>query len=144
MGESKAGKRIIRWLYTLAFGSIPLLASAAVHNLVAGDSSFDVFQNPPELSIFALVVSATVIADIFETAPIIGWNGVQAVIILVMILCLAYAAFLYAFCVREIIGGPGLPDLHHGILLHSSRLAGSCGVTCTVIEVWIARKEALT
>lgn len=145
--KNKALIRILRWWYTVTFATIPFLASIAINHLRTQPAG-DEFQNAADLCVFTLVISATVIADLFETGPVIGWSIFQPFVALPLSLCLSYSAFLYGFSAFLYGFGVQMPKENvrpefskEGMFFQSSRLAMVCAAVCTIVELVIAIKE---
>ena len=139
-GQNYRTNRIVRWLYTVVIGALPLLVSLVAHHL-RSRPAMDAFHNPPELSVFTLVLSTTVLIDISESGPTIGWINLQVIIVLIMSLFLSYAAVLYGSSV-EIPGVDRNSVISRDIMVnHASYLALICVGICTIIESLIALKE---
>ena len=66
---NKSINRLERWYWNVILGATPLLVSCLIHRS-RGHSWLEAFNKTSELSIFILVISFSVMIDLFEILPV--------------------------------------------------------------------------
>ena len=139
--KQKLAKRLVRWLlYNTIFALLPLGLSVLLRAL-AGKLSIEALTSSPDILFFALMISATAMGDMSETAAPLGWDITFTILGSALLLGAVTSAILYGSLLYDSIVIPGSADFRERLLWVSIGLGVIMFILGTVVEVLIGKIE---